>query len=157
MKKLFYIGIFAFAGTLSAQSVERSVIGSLGSSFNGSIQADYTVGEVVVNTGSNGSVMLTQGFHQPPNAANAVKAIKVNGNLTVFPNPTNSVLNLVFKNQLFTGTAALYDATGRVVWSVNYNAFEKDTIDLSNFATGVYTLQLQENGKPANVIRITRL
>ncbi len=61
---LFLIGLSAH--NLSAQSIERSVIGSSGFSYSGpTFQADCTTGETVIATFSGGSVILTQGFHQP--------------------------------------------------------------------------------------------
>ncbi|WP_299886064.1 hemagglutinin protein [uncultured Lacinutrix sp.] len=62
--KLLVIGlltaVFAFG-----QSIERQVIGSSGSTLsNGSVSIDFTVGELVVTTISDGTTTLTQGFHQ---------------------------------------------------------------------------------------------
>ena len=57
------VGI-AFLGT--AQSIERSVISSLGFSYSGAaFQSDCTVGEAVTASGSNGGIKITQGFQQP--------------------------------------------------------------------------------------------
>jgi hypothetical protein len=51
---------------LSAQSIERSVIGASGFSYSGpTFQADCTTGEAVISTFSGGGIILTQGFHQP--------------------------------------------------------------------------------------------
>lgn len=62
-------GIFllsSFFLLLNAQSIERSVISSFGFSYSGAqLQADCTVGEVVTATGSNGGIIITQGFQQP--------------------------------------------------------------------------------------------
>lgn len=49
-----------------AQSLDRSIIGSAGSSVVApGIQLDYTVGELVISTAAADGIMLTQGFHQP--------------------------------------------------------------------------------------------
>ncbi|MDZ4822746.1 MAG: hypothetical protein SH856_04760 [Flavobacteriales bacterium] len=51
---------------LLSQSIERSVISSFGFSYSGAtLQSDCTVGEVVTATGSNGGIIITQGFQQP--------------------------------------------------------------------------------------------
>ncbi len=66
MKKttLLFGMLLAFA-TTQAQSIERQVIGSAGSTItNGSTTLEFTVGEVAVTTITNGTTTLTQGFHQ---------------------------------------------------------------------------------------------
>lgn len=48
-----------------SQNIERQVIGSAGQSFsNATLSMDFTVGELVVTTITDGSSILTQGFHQ---------------------------------------------------------------------------------------------
>ena len=64
MRKLLLIALISSAFA-SAQSLERQVIGSSGTSFsNATAQLDFTVGELAVTTLSNGTNDLTQGFHQ---------------------------------------------------------------------------------------------
>lgn len=64
MKKLLFLCVLSVALT-QAQSLERQVIGSSGTSFsNASAQIDFTVGELVVTTITDGTNELTQGFHQ---------------------------------------------------------------------------------------------
>lgn len=67
MKKNYLI-LFGLCVSLLtfSQSIERSVISSFGFSYSGAtLQADCTVGEVVTATGSNGGIIITQGFQQP--------------------------------------------------------------------------------------------
>jgi hypothetical protein len=74
MKKKLYFLSLLIGMSLQAQSIERQVIGSSGTSFsNASVQLDFTVGELVVSTLTDGSTILTQGFHQ----TNLLVAIKV--------------------------------------------------------------------------------
>ena len=66
MKNKIFSIIFCFAFYLGfGQSIERQVIGSAGETLtNGSVQLDFTVGELVVSTITDGTTTLTQGFHQ---------------------------------------------------------------------------------------------
>ncbi|MFD0861940.1 dockerin type I domain-containing protein [Sungkyunkwania multivorans] len=66
MRKItFFLAAVLTAGSLMAQSIERQVVASAGSTIsNGSITMDFTVGELAVSTISNGSITLTQGFQQ---------------------------------------------------------------------------------------------
>ena len=92
MKKLSISIVFLlFVSTLSAQEVISSQ-GETYSNANGSM--DFTVGEVVINTGTNGTNDLTQGFHQTNWNLVGVEDFAPNYEATIFPNPTQDVLNI---------------------------------------------------------------
>ena len=60
MKKLLLLGLL-----LPAVSFGQEVISSQGDSYsNASGSVDFTIGEVVIATGTDGNNDLTQGFHQ---------------------------------------------------------------------------------------------
>jgi hypothetical protein len=61
IKQIFLFATFVAAFAASAQEVFSSQ-GEAYSNANGSI--DFTIGEVVINTGTDGTNDLTQGFHQ---------------------------------------------------------------------------------------------
>ena len=61
IKQIFLFATLFTAFAASAQEVVSSQ-GETYSNANGSI--DFTVGEVIINTGSSGTNDLTQGFHQ---------------------------------------------------------------------------------------------
>jgi len=83
----FFIGFSIFISQYqsAAQSIERSVIGSLGFSFSGAqFQADCTVGEVAIYTLGSPEITLSQGFHQPPqNSAFCLGDFDTNGFVNV--------------------------------------------------------------------------
>ncbi|MEL7163603.1 MAG: hypothetical protein AAFN92_22790 [Bacteroidota bacterium] len=66
MKNLPYLLLLLFTcGTLGAQSVTPEVVAPAGTTFtNGTISLEWTLGEIMTET-FTGSVVLTQGFHQP--------------------------------------------------------------------------------------------
>ncbi|WP_343909634.1 hypothetical protein [Aquimarina litoralis] len=65
MKPCIFIVALLFFSALSSQSIERTVIGSSGTTLsNASVSLDFTVGELMVTTLSNGTTTLNQGFHQ---------------------------------------------------------------------------------------------
>ena len=60
------VGVILFCTLLHAQSIERSVVGSAGTSNDtAGYSISYTVGEPVVSTLISPSNYLTQGFQQP--------------------------------------------------------------------------------------------
>lgn len=157
MKNCLAISLVFFATfTLNAQSIERQVIGSVGGSFNGTVQIDWTVGEVAVATATSGSVILTQGFQQPPPIPNAVKTVNQLKGVSAFPNPTIGEVKL--RAMGLTGNAIIqvHDATGKLIYSSTWNTLTESNINLSNNASGLYTVSVVKNTKTA-VFRVARL
>ncbi len=65
MKQFLFIISLLITFSLSSQTIERTVIGSSGATLStANASLDFTIGDLVVTTSSNGSNTLTQGFHQ---------------------------------------------------------------------------------------------
>ena len=136
-KHIFLFATFVVVFAASAQEVVSSQ-GETYSNANGSI--DFTVGEVIVNTGTNGTNDLTQGFHQTNWNFLGVEDFAPDFQATIFPNPTQDVLNIktsVFQNV----TYMLYDAQGKLVLQ-NILSAEQTPIQVSQLAPGSYSLEI---------------
>ena len=136
-KQIFFFATFVAVSAASAQEVVSSQ-GETYSNANGSI--DFTVGEVIVNTGTNGTNDLTQGFHQTNWNFLGVEDFAPDYQATIFPNPTQDVLNIktsVYENVTYT----LYDAQGKLVMQ-NILSVEQTPIQVSQLAPGSYSLEL---------------
>jgi hypothetical protein len=59
---------------------------------NGSVS--FTVGEVIMSTGTNGLNDLTQGFQQTNWNFISVEDFALDFQVAIFPNPTSEVLNI---------------------------------------------------------------
>ena len=119
--------------SVSAQEVV-STQGDSYSNANGSI--DFTIGEVVINTGTDGTNDLTQGFHQTNWNFLGVEDFAPNYEAIIFPNPTEDVLNIktsMFENVTYT----LYDGLGKLVMQDILSA-EQTPIQVSQLAPGSY-------------------
>lgn len=67
-----------------------------------------------------------------------VDEIKIN----VFPNPTNSILNIVDeKNQFNNSTIEIKNHLGQMIYAAAYSS----QIDLSNLSSGIYFLTIRDN------------
>ncbi len=64
----------------------------------------------------------------------------------VYPNPANNQLNLVLPGTSFSGTAGLYDLSGRLLrnWELDRTGSMK--LDVSEINSGTYILQTNNNG-----------
>ena len=81
-----------------------------------------------------------------------------NSSLNVYPNPTNGKFDLTLTNvDKVDGDIFVYDMTGRRVYSqkVDATGFYNTSIDLSNCAKGLYTVQVRTaNGVAAKNISV---
>jgi hypothetical protein len=138
-KLLFGLGSLFTTISLSAQEVVSSQ-GETYSNSNGSM--DFTVGEVVIDTGTNGTNDLTQGFHQTNWNLVGVEDFAPNYEVTIFPNPTQDVLNI--KSSKFDHvTYTLYDVQGKLVMQ-NILSAEQTPIHVGQLAPGSYSLSIND-------------
>lgn len=119
----------------------QEVISTQGDSYvnaNGSI--DFTVGEVVIDTGTDGNNDLTQGFHQPVLSSVGLEDHMPGYEATIFPNPTDHVLYI--RTTLYQGVSyQLYDAQGKILQQQALSSTES-SLEVSQLPVGHYFLVL---------------
>ena len=156
--------LFSFFASLAVTAQE--VVATQGESYsNGSGSIDFTLGEVVIATGTDGTNDLTQGFHQTNWNFLGVEDFAPNYEAIIFPNPTEDVLNIktsMFENVTYTlydglgklvmqdilsdatnGTAAVYDMAGKRIATQNIHSDR--TAFQVNVASGIYIVKLESN------------
>jgi hypothetical protein len=141
--------VFSLLSTLAVSAQE--VVATQGDSYsnsNGSI--DFTIGEVVIDTGTDGTNDITQGFHQTSWNFLGLEDHDPSFEATIFPNPTSDVLNIkisAFENVSYK----LYDSQGKLVLQDEVYA-EQTAIQVSQLAPGSYSLELIfEEGNEASL------
>jgi len=137
MKQLLLLGLLTIISSVHSQEVV-STQGETYSSPNAII--DFTVGEVVINTVSDGTNNITQGFHQTNWNFVGLENHTPSFEAIIFPNPTSEVLNIrasAFENVIYT----LYDAQGKLIVKDKLTA-EQTLIPVSQLATGSYSITL---------------
>ena len=137
MKQLLILGLLSIINSVHSQEVV-STQGETYSSPNAII--DFTVGEVVINTVSDGTNNITQGFHQTNWNFVGLENHTPSFEAIIFPNPTSEVLNIrasAFENVIYT----LYDAQGKLIVKDKLTA-EQTLIPVSQLATGSYSITL---------------
>jgi hypothetical protein len=116
----------------------------------------YITGYTQSNSG-----IATAGAHQTANGNNGYNdafLVKFSGisvginetvnekSFTVYPNPTQSIVNVQFDAKLIGAVYTIYDNRGNVVLSGKINA-ENTNIELGNLAAGIYLFSIGENVK----------
>ena len=137
MKQLLILGLLTIINSVHSQEIV-STQGETYSSPNAII--DFTVGEVVINTVSDGTNNITQGFHQTNWNFVGLENHTPSFEAIIFPNPTSEVLNIrasAFENVIYT----LYDAQGKLIVKDKLTA-EQTLIPVSQLATGSYSITL---------------
>ena len=141
------IAFFLFGIAIHAQEVVSSA-GSYVETTSGSLS--WTVGEPVIETITDGTNTLTQGFQQSKLTVTAINDLKVSGiELFVYPNPTNSFLSIEVKTdkQRYL-LLSLFDLNGRLILQKKMTE-NKQTIKMQNYKPGTYLLKVTE-GKDSN-------
>ncbi len=139
--------------TLSLTAQE--VVSTQGDSYsNASGSIDFTLGEVIIATGTDGTNDITQGFHQTNWNFLGVEDYAPNYEATIFPNPTEDVLNIrtsTFENVTYT----LYDAQGKLVLQDALSG-EQTPIQVSQLAPGSYSLTLNNETQNLKTFKLIK-
>ena len=138
-------------GSVSAQEV----VATQGESYsNASANIDFTLGEVIIATGTDGTNDITQGFNQTNWNFVGVEDHALNYEATIFPNPTSDLLNI--KTSTFENvTYSLYDAQGKLVMQDKLSA-EQTPIQVSQLAPGSYSLTLNNENQNLKTFKLVK-
>jgi hypothetical protein len=144
---------FSLLTTLSVSAQE--VVATQGDSYsNASGSIDFTIGEVVINTGTDGTNDLTQGFHQTNWNLVGLENLAPNYEATIYPNPTEDVLNI--KTTSFENvTYSLYDTQGKLVMQ-DVLSVEHTPIQVSHLAPGSYSLTLNNETQNLKTFKLIK-
>jgi hypothetical protein len=134
MKKYLFILLVFYINTSYSQINTLQVIGASGSNdSNGNIQLDWTVGETIINIGSNSNNILTQGFNQSVLLITDLEEI-VKSSIMIQPNPTSDYLILNIPDKELNDTYySLIDINGKVILEdkIKHNQTRISFIDYS--------------------------
>lgn len=152
MKKKTLMLFLLFA---SLAVTAQEVVATQGCSYsNASANIDFTIGEVIIDTGTDETNDLTQGFHQTNWNFLGVEDFAPNYEAIIFPNPTQDVLNIrtsAFENVTYT----LYDVQGKLVMQ-NILSAEQTPIQVSQLAPGNYSLTLNSETQNLKTFKLVK-
>ena len=149
MKSLITLILTTITINLSAQSIERQVIGSTGGTAKtGGIIITSTVGEVAVSTSSTASILLAEGYQQALDSNSvSIAEIENTAKMKLYPNPTTNRAKLdITANFNSATTIAVYSLDGKLISSNSLtltSGIESSIqIDVSAQASGVYIIRI---------------
>ena len=133
----------------------QEVVATQGDSYsNASGNIDFTIGEVIINTGTDGSNDLTQGFHQTNWNFVSIEDHAPSYEATIFPNPTSEILTIrtsMFENVTYT----LYDAQGKLIIQDKLSSAQTP-IQVSQLAPGAYSLTLNNDTQKLKTFKLIK-
>jgi hypothetical protein len=147
-KKLLTGALLMLAFGTKAQTADRQVIGTAGGSFSsGSLAADHTLGETIIETKSTGSFLLTQGFQQPVANTTAIPdADKPGVVYSLYPNPAGDKITLELSSQvparLLLSVVAVNGQLVQATEPLQLNGSIKKEYSVAGLTPGTYFLQL---------------
>ena len=152
MKKRTLI-LFSLLSTIAVSAQE--VVSTQGDSYsNTSANINFTIGEVVINTGTDGTVDFTQGVHQTNWNFVGMEDYSPGFEASVFPNPTSEVLNIrtsSFENVRYT----LYNAQGKLLIQEILSA-EQTPIQVGQLAPGSYSIILNNQTQNLKTFKLIK-
>jgi hypothetical protein len=121
---------------------------------NNSIEANWTIGDLVSETLISNTTALTSGVSQP--MLSVVLAIEDSqiDSISFFPNPTDRLLNIVYDGTLPIILNLFSNDNSAIV---SLEVTNRNTVlDFSSFASGLYFLKLQDSSGKTNTYRIIK-
>jgi type IX secretion system substrate protein len=162
MKRLLFLMLlYAFANTISSQSLSPEVISTSGEIFQGTyVEIEWTIGEMVIDNIQNSNHQITQGFHQPYYTITSLTNLPEEiGSINVSPNPTSETINIELSfNVKKRVTLYLSDIHGKSILVKEIHCKNIiESLSLSNVNAGIYFLNLQiDDTKYPNTFKILK-
>jgi hypothetical protein len=148
--------LFCLFGMLFPYSRAQEIISNSGGYFensNGSIS--MTIGEPIIETFSNGTNILTQGFQQSRLSAVSIFELEDSGiSISIAPNPSSGYLRMnvnLYKDLNYQ----LFDLNGKMIKEGNLYSNETD-LSFSDCVDAVYILKISRYGKIIQTFQIIK-
>ncbi len=162
---LLIMSFFLHVTTSYSQTISSNVLSNSGDEFiAGKINLNWTLGEAVVDMLENGDIIHTQGFHQTFilnttfSSESASKGSLLKEQLTpsvsVYPNPTQDILNIKFNNVDENVLVELYNMAGQKLFYKEVPTKVVYQLNMKPYSEGSYLLNLINDKK--TVIQIIK-
>ncbi len=155
--KLIYILIFLIIPLYNL--LGQQIVSSAGAQAKGTtVELSWTIGEPVIETISDGSTVLTQGFHQSNLKVTAINEISIPGiQLVVYPNPVSEKLNIELrKGEIENLACELCNSEGKLMSITAFNILPGQ-INMESYSSGSYLLKISnKEGQPIQIFKIIK-
>ncbi|MEM7373115.1 MAG: T9SS type A sorting domain-containing protein [Bacteroidota bacterium] len=125
------------------KGLAQEIIGTAGRSDTvANVIVDFTIGEIMTQTFSNSTNILTQGIHQPVFQIVAIdEELSIIPSFTIYPNPTPDRLHFSFaEGESIEFRVLLLSLQGQLLASHSFQG--KGSLSLATWSEGVYLIQV---------------
>jgi hypothetical protein len=74
--------------------------------------------------------------------ANSLDVYEENGNIVVYPNPADDIINIEIANINYT-VIEIYNISGKLIYNKGFNS-KSEKIDISGFQRGIYLVKVKQ-------------
>jgi hypothetical protein len=158
MKKLFYLLIPLIPLWITAQSIPKQAITSLGANLsNTANKLSNTSGEVIIGhmLSENGSVQLGNGYYPSLNLETLSVESQQTISVRVYPNPVSELFYISHPTET-DFDIYLSDLTGKILFKTKIQ--KQDPININHYPKGVYLIRITSSAtKKTNTYKIIKL
>ncbi|HZV70834.1 MAG TPA: T9SS type A sorting domain-containing protein [Saprospiraceae bacterium] len=142
MKRLLILPVVLFwMISIHAQALSPEVVATAGTSFSSPTETlDFTIGEMMTSSFRDGSIILTQGFHQPEILFVSIEKPDPEISFSLFPNPTERMITIESAKEEML-QVRIYDSVGKTVATTAFFR-KKITLDLQTLISGYYIMAI---------------
>ena len=157
MKKLLLLSLtilLFFPAVLSAQSISKQVISTLGN--NGNNQLSFTLGEIVVGsmTAEDGSLQLGNGYYPSLNLVTlSIESPKTNLSIKIYPNPTKELIFITHPTHKYF-KILITDLTGKLL--LKKQIVNENPVNIERYSPGIYLINITTEDKKTNSYKIIK-
>ncbi len=112
--------------------------------FSGTTPNEYQVLEIIVTVSDGSKIIITYLFTLIIGESTNINNLTNNG-ISIYPNPTKGIINFEFADNNIQ-QITISDITGKIIIEKS-NIQRNKTIDLSNFANGIYIISIQTDNE----------
>ncbi len=155
-KKLLLLMLFGFL--IQNAQAQKDLIASGGNATGIGGTVSYSIGQVAYTTATGSGGTVNQGVQQPFEIVTlgTDNFPEITLSMTVYPNPTTSIVNLKVGNFNFENLQFnLSDITGKLLESQKINNQETQ-IQMENLPQAIYLLNVFENNKTIKTFKIIK-
>ena len=154
MKYLFKITItITLAFSVNILNAQKLVSATGGVYSDANLNVSWSVGEVAIETFTDGNYVLTQGFQQPGLVLVGLEDFDEQfSKIKVYPNPTSEYVRMDLNVDIENLSYRVVDAGGKVIES---NKIQNPSVKISfnTVESGLYLIQLMEGKQTKKIIK----
>ncbi|WP_019038599.1 T9SS type A sorting domain-containing protein [Psychroflexus tropicus] len=155
--KSFYLVLVFIAGMSLNTVAQQITLTSGGNAISSGGSLSFSIGQVSYNSYSSSSGQLSEGVQQSFEVSTlSVEKPIAAFSLAIYPNPTSKFISMDFKNQFEGGYHfKLFDMQGKLL--IEQDVHNQNTrIDLREFASSTYILNLFKNNSIIQSFKILK-